>query len=126
MIEQFPSHSAEESREQWKSEYIAFAKAMQERQERYPFPGIHREAYEKIRADEERYPGYSTPIDELIARFQAEGAKVVLGKHPESGNVFILPGSSDDIEQDSIFPRHLKIVEGMDDALRKLIEMNSQ
>jgi len=74
-----------------------------------------------MRASEEEFPGYTTPIDELIERFEKEGMKVVLGKHPESGNVFILPAGSEDIEQDSIAPRQLQISDGMDERLKNLV-----
>jgi hypothetical protein len=49
---------------------------------------------------------------------------VVLGEHPESGNVFILPLQSNDIAKDFVFPRHLQISEGMDEKLKRLILMN--
>ena len=79
---------------------------------------------QKIKADEEEMPGYATPIDELIERFKNEGMKVVLGKNPQSGNVFVLPGQSDDIENDNLFPKHLNINDGMSDTLRELIALS--
>jgi len=103
------------------AEYVLLAKEIIERQETFPFPGIDPEAYSKIKVDEEQSPGYSTPIDELLERFRNEGMKVVLGKHPESGNVFILPAQSDDIENDNLFPKHLLPGEEMNEKLKKLI-----
>jgi len=52
--------------------------------------------------------------------------KVVLGKYPESGNVFILPAQSDDIVNDNLFPRHLQTNEMMGEKLKKLILLNSE
>jgi len=46
---------------------------------------------------------------------------VMLGKNPESGNVYILPRNSDNIEMDSISPRQLQLIEEMDERLKELI-----
>jgi len=89
--------------------------------ERFPFPGIDPGRYSKLKAEEEEYTGYATPIDELIQRFKNEGMKVNFGRDPESGNVFILPFGSDDIENDSIFPEHLQTDEILDERLKQLI-----
>lgn len=115
-----------ESEDAQKQLIIALAKELFERKEHFPFPGIDPESYSKIKADQDEFPGYSTPIDELMERFQHEGIKVVLGAHPESGNVFILPAESNDIENDSIFPRHLQLSDTMDVALKNLIMMNKR
>jgi hypothetical protein len=66
------------------------------------FSGISQKTYESFKKIDEEYPGYTTPIDELLERFSSEGMKIVLGKHPDSGNVFVLPCGSEDIENDSI------------------------
>jgi len=34
--------------------------------------------------------------------YTKEGMKISLGKFPKSGNIFVLPGKSDDFENDSI------------------------
>ena len=109
--------------EQRKKEIIALVLGLSESQESFSFPGINPEAYVKLKSEEEEFPGYATPVDELIERFKNEGMKVVLGKDPDSGNVFILPSLSNDIENDGIFPKHLKINEIMDERLKKLILM---
>lgn len=77
-----------------------------------------------LRAVDEANPGLATPVDTIIERMKAEGVKVVFGEHPESGNVFVLPLSSDNVEEDSLFPRHLQIVAAMDARLKKLILAN--
>ncbi len=109
---------------------IALARELSASQEIFPFPGINPEAYSKLKADiarDEGESGYTTAMfDELVERFKNQGMKVVLGKFPESGNVFILPSQSSDIENDSIFPRHLQISEEMDDRLKEFISLQGQ
>ena len=122
MSENIPTRSEKEPTK--KEKIIALAVELNERHEVFPFSGIDQESYSKIKADEEEMPGYATPIDELIERFKNEGMKVVLGKNPQSGNVFVLPGQSDDIENDNLFPKHLNINDGMSDTLRELIALS--
>lgn len=117
-----PTKQSENSeKEQKKGEFIALARELSESHESFPFPGIDQESYAAMKSAEEEFSGYATPIDELIERFENEGIKVSLGEYPESGNVFILPSGSDDIENDSVFPRHLQIDEAMDERLKQLI-----
>ena len=108
-----------------RQEKIALAYELAESRESFPFPGINPDSYERMKADDEEFPGYTTPIDELVKRFQDEGMKVVLGKNPDSGNVFILPQGSNDIESDSIFPRQLRTTDDMDERLSDLILKDS-
>lgn len=79
----------------------------------FPFPGINPEAYEKLKADIERdaeKSGYTPAMfDELVERFKTEGMKITSGKYPESGNVFIVPAQSNNIENDNVFPRQLQM-----------------
>ncbi|MEX0919050.1 MAG: hypothetical protein WDZ85_03785 [Candidatus Paceibacterota bacterium] len=126
-MESFPNPSPEQEKERRKQEYILLVeKLMAENQENFPFPGIDPNSYEIIKAEQEELPGYGTPIDELITRFQAEGLKIVFGKYPESGNVFVLPQGSDDIVNDSLFPRHLDSTGDIDLDLKKLIDLNKK
>ena len=92
-----------------------------EHPESFPFPGFPPEIYAALKADEEELPGYGTPVDELIERFAREGMKVVLGKNPQSGNVFVMPMESDDIENDAIRPSQLDESSVTDELLRELI-----
>jgi hypothetical protein len=108
-------------REDRKKKIIALAKELSESQESIPFPGIDAEGYQKLKANDEEFPGFVTPIDELVQRFKNEGIKVVFGNDPESGNVFILPFGSNDVESDSVFPKHLQVNESMDSRLKELI-----
>ena len=52
-----------------------------------------------------------------------EGIKVTLGEHPESGNVFVLPFLSDDVENDSLSPGNLEITDDIDERLKELIQV---
>lgn len=103
---------------------ISLTKELAERGEIFPFYGIDQKVYSSMKADEAEYPGITTPIDELIGRFQNEGMKVVIGKHPESANIFILPAKSDDIENDMVFAKNFLINETMPDNLKKLIRLD--
>lgn len=122
-----PTKQFEESeKEQKKEGFIALAKELSESHESFPFPGIDPESYATLKSAEEELPGYATPIDALIERFENEGMKVALGEYPDSGNVFVMPSGSDDIENDSVFPRHLQIDETMDERLKQLISLQKR
>lgn len=123
MTERFPEPVSPESLEnKRKAEIIALGHELQASQEVFPFPGLEPESYAKLKASDEEYPGYTTPTDEILERLKTEGMKVVLGTNSESGNVFILPALSDDIENDMILPKHFQLSEQLNDKLRKLIE----
>ncbi len=108
-------------REQRINSVIALIREIAESHESLPFPGIAPEAYAKIKTTEQEFPGYGTSIDDLIKRFETEGMKIVTGKNPRSGNVYVLPAQSNNIETDSISPRQLKIDEATNEKLRELI-----
>lgn len=132
-MEQFPqpTNSNEESDNDKevveRAERIELALELFATGEIFSFSDIEADNYESLKAAEEGLPpGFVTPIDELIKRFKREGMKIVLGKHPQSGNIFIMPAESsvtdDDIEANSIFPRHLQITDDMDQRLKELIQ----
>lgn len=123
MSEGPPDHFEKEESARAES-ILEIAHAVIERNESFPFPGLGPEAHARLRAAEEEMPGYATPIDELVARFEQEGLKVALGTHPESGNVFVLRVGSDDIENDSVFPRHLRITDDMNEDLKRLFHID--
>jgi|GEM_PF-5386026 hypothetical protein len=102
---------------------IAYAKELSESQESFPFPGIDPEALLNMRATDIEFPGYTTPVDTLLDRCRAEGIKVIFGKYPESGNVYIVPAGRSETENEDmyIFPRHLQENEMMNGSLRTLI-----
>lgn len=107
---------------QRKMRLIELATELSEVEGGLSFPGIDSTGYAKLKTDEDVYPGCATPIDELIQRFSGEGVKIAFGKDP--GNIYILPCGSDDIENDSVFPRYLDMRDDMDPRLRELILLN--
>ena len=124
MIMEIPQ-SEEEMREQKYRELISLATELGERRECFPFPGINPKALERIRDFDKEYPGYTAPIDDIIARCKVQGIKVVVGTNPKNvGEAYVLPAQSDDIENDRIIPKSLQITEGMDRNLRQLILMD--
>jgi len=110
-----------EEKEQRIKKILDLVKKLGESQEVLNFPGIDQGSYLKMKSEEKILPGYATPIDELIERFEKEGIKVVLGNHPDSGNVFVLPTGSNDIENDSILIQHLQVDMITNENLRKLV-----
>lgn len=121
MSEGIPTRSEKEPTRREK--IITLAVELHERSEVFPFVGIDLESYSRMKAAEEEYPGYTTPIDEIVDRFKNEGMKVVLGKNPQSGNVFVLPAQSDNIEMDSISLKQLQISGGMNEKLQELVSL---
>ena len=113
-----------DTRDQKVKELLTLATELRESQETFPFSGIEAEAYAKLKARDEEFPGCVTPIDELLERFKNEGMRVALGVYSESEFVFILPVQSGDLRNDSIYPRHLQVKETMDERLKKLILAN--
>ncbi len=110
-----------DEREKRRIRIVALTKELSEKQEAFPFSGIEPENYLRLKADDAKVEGLCTPIDDLIQRFEKEGIKVTFGIDPESGNVFVLPFQSDEVESDGIFPKHLRIDESMDGRLKELI-----
>lgn len=119
-----------EAREVKKQRYIFLAKELSKiiegsgKPERFEFKGIKEESRLKIEAETKDFPEYSTPIGELIEKFKSQGMKIVLSKDPESGNVYVLPFDSENVEMDSLFPRHLIVTEDMDVRVKELISIN--
>jgi len=124
VTEKGPQNSARE-KSSAKNEFICVALELSQRKEKLLFPGIDEEECASLLAVDIEFPGYSTPTEEIIIRMDNEGIKVVLGKDPESGNVFIMPFLSDNIA-DSLLPRHLKISEGLDSSLSRLIKIHKE
>lgn len=110
----------EDQNQEAKRRLISLAKELSQRPEGFSFSGVPEETLEELKAVDEKYPGYTTPVDELIGKMK-DGIKIVLGEDPESGNVFVLPLSSNDVGKDSLLPRHLNPISEMDESLRSLI-----
>lgn len=112
-----------------KERIAALSSELIESGETFPFPGIDPEMLLNLKADiarDEEQSGYTmTMFDKLVERFKNEGVKVTLGKYPESGNVFVLPSNSNDIENDNIFPKHLQ-TSGIKEKLEELVLLKKQ
>jgi hypothetical protein len=123
MIEGFPDQTEVKKSENElnKEKIISLATLLSRQSEKLSFSGIDPEFYSKMKADEEEFPCNVTPIDEIIERIKNEGMKVLFGKNPETGNVYILPKGSNDIENDSIAPKYLQISNEMSADLKELI-----
>jgi hypothetical protein len=102
---------------------LELVEKINESEEELSFPGIRSELYLKMKEEEVEFPGYVTSVDEIIERFNKEGMKVTTGRNPKSGNIFILPADSSDIEVDSINPRHLVFDNIENEHLKKLITL---
>jgi len=90
--------------------------------ESLPFQGIEEEGYLKLKAESDEFPEYATPIDDLIKRFEIEGIKIVI----EKGRVYVISFNSSITNNNCIFPRFLKVEDGMDNNLRMLIKAGKQ
>ncbi len=104
-----------------REEFLALGRELSERKERMLFPGIDPEAYAAAKENDEAFPGYVTPIDDLLRRLEAEGMKVVLSDQAGNLDVFIMPFASGDIAVDTLLPRHLSLAAEMEEPLRRLI-----
>jgi len=116
-----PPRSPDAERIALKASVIELAAELSESGEVFPFPGLNPEMYALIKAEQAKNPGFTTPIDELIARFETEGVKVVLTKYPESGNFILLPAGSDNIFDDMLMPDNLVINSDSDSELSTLL-----
>src|SRR3989344_6113502 len=76
--------------------FMSSAAEMSESRESFPFPGIELEVHTKMIATDREFPGYTTPVDTLLDRCRGEGIRVMLGKNPESGNVYIVPAGGEE------------------------------
>lgn len=117
----------EKSKEKIKEEYVLLAQELSEVNEGFPFPGITLQSYANIKEELEYAPEYGTPIDELLDKFRTEGMKVVLSSgDPKSGNIYVLPLNSNDIEMDNLFPRSLLKLSNMDERVNRLISLGQE
>lgn len=108
------------------SKIIELVTIINESSERFPFPGIDPEAYSKMKKVDTEYPGLTTPTDEIIERCTREGIKIILGKHPTSGNVYVLPAESNDIGMDSFSPHQLLANNVTNPVLAELIQVTKR
>ena len=108
---------------------VLLAREICERNETYTFSGFKDGFLEKAEAEENEYGLYATPIREVMSRMNEHGMRVVTGKNPSSGNVFIVPGdcgsSNKEIQNDSIQPNNLDI-NGIEDQQLKAFIVESE
>lgn len=128
-MEKFFQYTPEESSnpEQAKQEKIRLAKELFESGEVFPFPGLAEGMKERLEAEEAEIPNYSDyalPIADLLSNLESRGMRIVLGKYPDSGNIFAILNGSENIERDSLLLRHLKVTGGMDKRLQRLIQLD--
>jgi len=116
------NESPESEAEQRLQEFRELLQELHESGEVFPFPGIKPEALASLQAVDAEFPGYTTPIDELLVRFEEEGMKILPGDNPDSRDVFIVPAGSDDAGMDSVLPRDLENVETLDERLQRLFD----
>jgi len=100
-------------------------KKIKESDENIPFPGIRSEAYELMIQTDIAYPDFSTPTDEIVEMCEKQGIKIVLGNHPDSGNVFVLPVDSNDIYMDSFAVHKLEVEHVSNPHLVELIRLTT-
>ena len=91
-----------------------------ESNESLPFPGLNLESYNTLKSEEEEYPGFATPIDEIIRKFQEQGVKIEPGNSPDGANMFLLPKNSNDLD-DSLRFKHLDIDAIENEQFKKLV-----
>ena len=125
-MDEWPKPKSEHGPEQApRAEYVSLAKELSKSPERFPFPGIESEAYTKLKAESDEFPGLAAPIDDLIERFKQHGMKVAtnLAENPGNLEVCVLPGDSDDIENDGIAPKHFALSGVTNAQLARLITL---
>jgi hypothetical protein len=105
---------------------VTHAAELSQLKESLPFPGLNPIAYVDIKRAQEEFPGYSTPIDELVARFMTEGMKVVFDKNTSGMNAAVVPGRSTDYDSDSVLFRNLQVYGMVDVRLKALITLMAE
>jgi hypothetical protein len=125
MREAYIPLSPEQIRDRDNTLFVNMAESLSQREKPIPFTGIDPFEYELLQADEEELPSLFTSIDERIKRFQEQGLKVIFGDHGDSKDVYVVPAQSEN-KKDRTLPRHLQIVDGMDEELRRLIVANKK
>lgn len=119
-----PEQFAQNEKEKRRKRKNFLTRELIDNQVKIDFPGIDHINYQKLKADDEEFPGFVTPIDDLIERMEVEGIRVVFGTNTESGNMVFVPYKSDDIKCDSVLPQHLIITDDMDERIKELIVLS--
>ena len=122
------AEAAKEAKERKLADLLELSIEVSERKEAFPFSGLDPEEYAKIKATDEEYPGFSTPVDEMIAKFEEQGMRLALSTFDsQKGNAYIIPGDMEptqkNIEDWGLKPENFEITNDMDESLKKLIEV---
>ena len=68
-----------------------------ENNETLSFLGLNPGSYNLLKAEEKEFPGFATPIDEIIKKCEEQGLKIELGRNQSGYDMFLLPANSDDL-----------------------------
>ena len=110
-------------RQESQPDTLTLAMELKESNERLSFPGLNTESYNLLKAEEEEeYPGFAPPIDEIITKCEEQGLKIEIGKNPDGSNMFLLPKNSDDLD-DSLRFKHLNRDSIDNEKFKKLVEL---
>ena len=103
-----------------------------ERAESFPYSGLVEGAYESLKqaeAEAADYPGYATPIDELVQRFITHGMRIDVGDDLLSGSVWVVPADSTIVSiygEDRVPGKHFKVTDDMDPELKTLLTLSKE
>jgi hypothetical protein len=104
-----------------KAEFTRLVEILCRDGERYPFPDIDPLTYQKLKEEEQEFPGVMTPIDVLVEKFKDEGMRFIAGTDASSGNLSIVPAISGDPVYDALQPKNLRPELITDRRVRALI-----
>lgn len=126
-----PSNEGKKNEWEHKAEFLALALELSKSHEAFTFPGIDPERYAELKAEEEQFSGFTTPIDEQIKRFQSEGMRVVIPPdQPNEASILIMPKNSsdesDDLNENSLTPSFFNSNSVPDEKLKRLIELSKE
>lgn len=101
---------------------VELAKELMESNEELDFPGLNIESYNTLKSEEKEYPGFATPIDEIIIKCEDQGLKIEIGSNPDGSNMFLLPAESDNLD-DSLRFKHLNLNSINNETFKKLANL---
>ncbi len=121
-FENFTTPKSESNKEEKRAELMDLATEMINENRVYPWPGLTPDAYSRFRSEEEEFPGFCNPIDDVVKRCEVEGIKIVF----ISKTIAVIPAETGDIDMDIIFPHSLQVRSYSDGQLSELIAVSKQ
>ena len=113
-----PSNEGKKNEWEHKAEFLALARELSQSPEAFPFPGVNPKAYAEIKAEDEKFPGFTPTIGMRGAISPAQ---------PNEAGILIMPKNSsdgdDDLNENSLMPNHLNSEGIQDEKLKRLIEL---